>query len=98
MGNSEENLLTKKIVELGLLGLLKDEQNDLEFIEKRIEGYEDILSGFDKPLFFEKTRVDKYKKKKKEIEDILDRLYKEKELVTEEISSLYEELLEEKES
>ena len=95
--NNENNLLSK-ITEFGLSSILQEELNGLEFVNKRIAIYEELLSNVKKPFIFEKKKLEKYNKRKREMEDILDRLYNEKELVTEEISSLYEELLEEKES
>ena len=95
--NNENNLLSK-ITEFGLSSILQEELNGLEFVNKRIAIYEELLSNVKKPFIFEKKKLERYNKWKREIEDIIDRLYNEKELVTEEISSLYEELLEEKES
>ena len=98
MNKNTSDILVDKVTEFGLSSILQEELNGLEFVNKRIAIYEELLSNVKKPFIFEKKKLERYNKRKREMEDILDRLYNEKELVTEEISSLYEDLLEEKES
>lgn len=91
--NNDEELV-KKITDLGLSGTLKGSLHDLEFTNKRIDGYSKMLSELEKPFALNKKKMERYNKQKKLFEDMLDKLYKEKDDLTEEISKLYEELLE----
>ncbi len=96
MKENDDKELIPKITDLGLSGSLKRSLHDLEFTNKRIDGYSKMLSELEKPFALDKKGMERYNKQKKLFEDMLDKLYKEKEDLTEEISKLYEELFESK--
>ena len=90
MNKNTSDILVDKVTELGLSSILQEELNDLEFINKRIAIYEELLSNLKKPLMSRK----KYNDERERFEGILDKLYSGKDSITRDIAKSYEEILE----
>ena len=90
MNKNTSDILVDKVTELGLSSILQEELNDLEFINKRITIYEELLSNLKEPFMSRK----KYDDERDRFEGILDKLYSDKDSITRDIAKSYEEILE----
>ena len=90
MNKNTSDILVDKVTELGLSSILQEELNDLEFINKRITIYEELLSNLKEPFMSRK----KYDDERDRFESILDKLYSDKDSIKKDIAISYEEILE----